>query len=56
MEKLYDYFIHFNHYTKEWNAVNRSKANEYMNGTLKAEDILRYKNIDDLINYIKLKK
>lgn len=52
MDNLYDWYFHFNHYTGYWNAVKRDKTTEYMNGTLKPDDILKSKNIKDLINYI----
>lgn len=32
MENLYDYFLHYNIYTKEWNAILRNECNKYMNG------------------------
>ena len=31
MENLYDYFLHYNIYTEEWNAILRGKTNKYMN-------------------------
>lgn len=31
MENLYDYFLHYNIYTEEWNAILRDKTNKYMN-------------------------
>jgi len=31
MEKLYDYFLHYNIYTEEWNAILRDETNKYMN-------------------------
>jgi hypothetical protein len=32
MENLYDYFLHYNIYTKEWNAILRNESNKYLNG------------------------
>jgi len=31
MENLYDYFLHYNIYTEEWNAILRDETNKYMN-------------------------
>lgn len=52
MDNLYDYYFHFNNLTGYWNAVKRDKSNQYLNGTLSDEDVLKSKNIDDLIKYI----
>jgi hypothetical protein len=51
MDKLYDIYFHFNIYKKEWNAVPRDKAVDYLNGNLKAEDVLKNKDINNLIKY-----
>lgn len=56
MDNLYDYFLHYNIYTKEWNAVSRDKANQYLNGTLDKKDVIKYKDIGDLIKYIQTLK
>lgn len=56
MNELYDYFFHFNAYTGYWNAVNRNKANQYLNGTLGPEDTLKSKDINDLIRFLNKKK
>lgn len=56
MDNLYDYFLHYNIYTKEWNAVSRDKANQYLNGTLDKNEVIKYKNINDLIRYIQTLK
>lgn len=50
--ELYDYYLHYNPYTGYWNAVLRTKATEYLNGTLGANDVLKSKNIGDLIDFI----
>lgn len=52
MKELYDWYLHFNPYTGYWNAVKRDKANQYLNGTLGANDVVKHKNINDLIRYI----
>lgn len=52
MNNLYDYYIHYNPYTGYWNAVKRDKSVQYLNGTLSADDVLKNKNIDDLIRYL----
>ncbi len=49
---LYDYYLHFNPYTGYWNAVKRDKAVEYLNGTLKPEDVLKNKDPMNLIKYL----
>lgn len=50
MENLYDYYLHYNIYTKEWNAFLRTEASKYMNG-----DTVVYsdQNINNLIKKIK---
>ena len=55
MEELYSYYFHFNsHQGKEgmWNAVERTKSVEYLNGTLDKNDIIKHENINVIINYI----
>lgn len=49
---LYDYFLHYNHLTGYWNAVNRDKSVHYMNGTLKEGEVLKNKDINVLVDYI----
>lgn len=51
-EGLYSYFFHFNPFTGYWNAVPRDKAVEYLNGTLKPDDVLKNRIIGDLIEYL----
>jgi hypothetical protein len=51
-ENLYDYYFHFNIYTDEWNAVKRTDAVEYLNGTLDKNSVLKNTNINNLIKYI----
>lgn len=50
MENLYDYYLHYNIYTKEWNAFLRTEASKYMNG-----DAVVYcdQNVNNLIKKIK---
>ena len=50
MENLYDYYLHYNIYTKEWNAFLITEASKYMNG-----DTVVYsdQNINNLIKKIK---
>jgi len=43
MENLYDYFLHYNIYTKEWNAILRNESNKYMGGI---EDVIVSSNKD----------
>ncbi len=49
---LYNYILHFNSYTGYWNAVTRDNHIEYLNGTLKEDDILKNKDVGILIDYI----
>lgn len=51
MENLYDYFLHYNIYTEEWNAVLRSESNKYMGG-LENVIVLSDKDINKLIEKI----
>jgi|694.fasta_scaffold08806_13 hypothetical protein len=50
MENLYDYYFHYNTYTKEWNAFLRTENSKYLNG-----DAVVYsdQNINNLIKKIK---
>ena len=50
MENLYDYYIHYNIYTKEWNAFLRNESSKYMNGETK---VISDVNINNLIKKIK---
>ena len=43
MENLYDYFLHYNIYTEEWNAILRNESNQYMGGT---KDVIVFTNKD----------
>lgn len=43
MENLYDYFLHYNIYTEEWNAILRNESNQYMGGT---KDVVVFTNKD----------
>lgn len=56
MDNLYGYFLHYNPYTKYWNAVSRDKANQYLNGTLKGDDVLKNKDVNKLIGYLSKNK
>ena len=51
IENLYDYFLHYNIYTKEWNAILRTESNKYMGGI---EDVIVFssKDINKLIEKI----
>jgi 7,8-dihydro-6-hydroxymethylpterin-pyrophosphokinase len=35
MENLYDYYFHYNIYTKEWKAFLRTENSKYLNGKAK---------------------
>ena len=50
MENLYDYFLHYNIYTEEWNAILRSESNRYMSGI--SNDVITDKDLDKLIEKI----
>ena len=51
MENLYDYFLHYNMYTEEWNAILRNESNQYMGGV---KDVIVFsdKDINKLIEKI----
>lgn len=51
MENLYDYFLHYNIYTEEWNAILRTESNQYMGGV---KDVVLFvdKDINKLIEKI----
>lgn len=53
---LYDYYLHYNPYTGYWNAVKRDKAVNYLNGRLGANDVVKHKNIEILIDYLTKEK
>ena len=51
MENLYDYYLHYNIYTQEWNAILRKDAGLYMNGDTNIV-IFSSESIDKLIEKI----
>jgi hypothetical protein len=51
MENLYDYFLHYNIYTEELNAILRNETNQYMGG-VKDVVIFTDKDINKLIEKI----
>jgi hypothetical protein len=51
MEKLYDYVLHYNHFTKLWNAVPRECYNEYWNDR-KVEGVISSTKVTTLIELI----
>ncbi len=50
MENLYDYFLHYNIYTEEWNAILRTECGTYLNSD--STEMLKDKNLDTLIEQI----
>lgn len=52
MENLYDFFLHFNIYTNEWNAFLRSESNLYMGGINQNVAVFKDKDINKLIEKI----
>lgn len=52
MENLYDYYIHYNIYTKEWKAFLRDEASSYMNDTNKESVVFSNNDINKLIEKI----
>ena len=52
MDNLWDWYLHYNIYTEYWCAVKRSVSNEYMNGTLSENEVLKNKDVNNLIKYI----
>jgi hypothetical protein len=51
MENLHDYVIHYNSFTKLWNAIPRDKYNAYWSNR-KVEGVLSSKKINTLIELI----
>ena len=51
MENLYDYFLHYNIYSEEWNAILRNETNQSMGG-VKDVAIFTNKDINKLIEKI----
>lgn len=51
MENLYNYVLHYNHFTKLWNAIPRDKYTEYWSDR-KTEGILSSKKLETLIELI----
>jgi len=51
MEKLYDYLIHYNHFTKLWNAVPRDSYPAYWSNR-KVDGVFSAKKINDLIDMV----
>jgi hypothetical protein len=43
MENIYYYFLNYNIYTEEWNAILRNESNRYMGGV---EDVVIFSNKD----------
>lgn len=54
MDNLYDYLLHFNIYTKKWNAFKREKVVDYFNGSLDKKEIIS--DSDQLVVIKKIKK
>jgi hypothetical protein len=56
MENLYDFYFHFNIYTKEWNAFLRSESNLYMSGIEPNPEysVFRDKDINKLVEKISM--
>ena len=51
MSELYNYVLHYNHFTELWNAIPRDKYNQYWDND-ETEGVLQSKSIDTLINII----
>jgi hypothetical protein len=51
MENLYDYYLHYNIYTEEWNAFSREE--NYMGGTKKKKTVYSNRDLNKLIDEIK---
>ena len=56
MERLYDYYLHYNQYTGYWTGVKRGETNDYHNGTLDPKKIFRNKDVNELIKSISIIK
>ena len=50
MENLYDYFLHYNIYTEEWNAILRTEYNTYLSSG--KTEVIKDKDINVLIEKI----
>ena len=50
MSNLYDYLLHYNHYTQTWFAIPRQNISNYWNGDM--EGVLKSKEIKTLIELI----
>lgn len=50
---LYPYVFHYNPYTEYWNAVPRGKEVDYFNGKLSGNDVIKNRDINVIIEYIK---
>lgn len=55
-DNLYDYYIHYNSFTDYWHAVKRGRTTEYHNGTLEEGEILKNKDINQLIKVLSTTK
>jgi len=49
--RLYDYLMHYNHFTKQWNAIPREKISEYWNNR-KVEGVISSTSINTLMELI----
>ena len=50
MENLYDYILHYNIYTEEWNAILRTEYNTYLSSG--KTEVIKDKDIKGLIEKI----
>ncbi len=52
MDKLYNYYLWYNHHEGLWYAIPRGKETQFHNGTLDPKEYIKSKNIEDIIHYI----
>lgn len=52
-EFLQQYIFHFNPYTQMWAGFKREDSNNYFNGTIEDQHIIRHADIRVVIEYLK---
>ena len=55
-EVLYSWLFHWNPITELWNAFKRSDYVKYSNGQLIEEEIIKGKDINQIIEYLNTKE
>lgn len=52
MKNLYNYFLHFNEYTGEWNAFKREESNLYLTNMKDMKTLISDKDINEVIKQV----